>query len=70
MARPPTGAQRMVLQKVYVDEDKWARVQNAARAQGASASELVRQALERVLCVAEVQQCTIEKVLARPERKP
>jgi len=51
---------------VYVDEERWARVKKISEQTGVPASELVRQALDTVLDIAEKQMDTLEKLQVKP----
>jgi len=52
---------------VTVDEDRWARLKQIAEREGRPLSELAQEGIDVVLDLAEKQQNTIERTVARLE---
>lgn len=58
---------RLISRNILLDEEKHARLRAIAEAKRVPAAALLREALDRVLDLAEKQQNTIERVLGKKE---
>lgn len=54
---------------VSVDEERWAKLKAIAQHQGRTVSELAQEGIDVVLDLAEKQQNTIERTVARLEKE-